>query len=205
VVFSIAHSNATYDEVAAAADSGFTHVTHLYSGLSTITRRQGYRLLGVIESAYLLDCLGVEIIADGLHLPPELLRLIIKCKDNAQICLVSDSMRGAGLGDGPSILGSLKEGQEVIIEDGIAKLPDRSSFASSVATADRLVRVMVQQAGLSIHQAVAMITKNPARIHGLSGKGTLEAGKDADVVLFDDDITVRRVFTGGREICINRS
>jgi N-acetylglucosamine-6-phosphate deacetylase len=199
VVFSIAHSNAVYDEIAAAVEAGYTHVTHLYSGMSTITRRNSYRFLGVVESAYLLDSLSVEIIADGLHLPPELLRLIVKCKDNSKICLVTDSMRGAGMKDGPSILGSLKEGQAVIIEEGIAKLPDRSSFASSVATSDRLVRVMVQKAGLSVPLAVSMVTQNPARINRLSGKGTLEPGKDADLVLFDDDIQIRNVYVKGRK------
>jgi N-acetylglucosamine-6-phosphate deacetylase len=199
VVFSIAHSNAVYDEIAAAVEAGYSHVTHLYSGMSTITRRNSYRFLGVVESAYLLDSLSVEIIADGLHLPPELLRLIVKCKDNSKICLVTDSMRGAGMKDGPSILGSLKEGQAVIIEEGIAKLPDRSSFASSVATSDRLVRVMVQKAGLSVAQAVSMVTQNPAKINRLSGKGTLEPGKDADLVLFDDDIQVRDVYVKGRK------
>jgi len=202
VVCSIGHSNAVYEEILAAVDAGFTHVTHLYSGMSTITRLEGFRKLGVVECAYLLDSLSVEIIADGLHLPPELLRLIIKCKDNSKICLISDSMRAAGMENGHSILGSLKEGQEVIIEDGIAKLPDRSSFAGSIATSDRLVRVMVQKAGLSVHQAVTMMTQNPARINKLSGKGTLEPGKDADLVIFDEDINIRRVFVNGRETVI---
>jgi len=202
VVFSIAHSNAVYDEILAAVDSGFTHITHLYSGMSTITRRQGFRHLGVIESAYLLDNLSVEIIADGLHLPPELLKLIVKCKDNKKICLVTDSMRGAGMCDGHSILGSLNEGLPVIIEDGIAKMPDRGAFAGSVATSDRLVCVMVQKAGLSICQAVSMITQNPARIMGFSDKGVLAAGKDADIVLFDEDIKIRRVFVNGAEAVI---
>ena len=200
ILFSIAHSNAVYEEVLAALDAGFSHVTHLYSGMSTITRRQGNRFLGVIESAYLLDSLSVEIIADGIHLPPPLLKLIVKCKNNDDICLVSDSMRGAGQGDGPSIIGSLSEGQEVIIEDGIAKMLDRESFAGSVATADRLLRVMVQEAGLSVQEAVRMMSTNPARINNLAGKGSLEPGMDADLVLFDENIQVRRVFTGGKEV-----
>jgi N-acetylglucosamine-6-phosphate deacetylase len=200
MVFSIAHSNAVYEEVLAAVDAGFTHVTHLYSGMSTITRQQGFRFLGVIESAYLLDSLSVEIIADGLHLPPELLRLITKCIDHKRICLVTDSMRGAGQTEGASIIGSLGEGQEVIIEDGIAKMPDRTSFAGSIATADRLVRVMVEKAGLPLCKAVNMITAHPARINRLTAKGILAPGMDADLVLFDEGINVRRVFVHGREI-----
>ena len=200
VVFSIAHSDAVYEEVLAAVDAGFTHVTHLYSGMSLLTRKQGFRVLGVMESAYLLDSLSVEIIADGLHLPPELLRLIVKCIDNERICLVTDSMRAAGQDVSTSILGSLREGQQVIVEDGIAKMPDRASFASSIATADRLVRVMVQKAGLSICQAVKMMSANPARINRLAGKGTLAPGMDADLVLFDDEIKIHRVFVQGREV-----
>jgi N-acetylglucosamine-6-phosphate deacetylase len=142
----------------------------------------------------------VEIIADGLHLPPELLKLIVKCIDNKRIHLVTDGMRAAGMSEGTSIIGSLKEGQECIIEDGIAKMPDRMSFAGSVVTTDRLVRVMVQKAGLSICQAVNMITSNPARINRLAGKGVLEKGMDADLVLFDDEINISRVFVQGREV-----
>ncbi|MCL2473097.1 MAG: N-acetylglucosamine-6-phosphate deacetylase [Treponema sp.] len=200
MVLSIAHSNAVYEEVLAALDAGFSHITHLYSGMSAIVRRQGFRVLGVTECAYLFDSLSVEIIADGLHLPPELLRLIVKCIDNDRICLVSDSMRAAGQNVNCSIIGSLREGQRVIIEDGIAKMPDRVSFAGSVATADRLVRVMVQKAGLSVCQAVKMITANSARINHLAGKGILAPGMDSDFVLFDEDINIQRIFVQGKEV-----
>jgi N-acetylglucosamine-6-phosphate deacetylase len=198
ILMSIGHSNAVYDEVLAAADNGYSHITHLYSCMSTIVRRQGFRVPGIIEAAYLIDGLSVELIADGLHLPPELLRLVLKCKDREKICLVTDSMRGGP--EGPAILGSLKEGFPALIEGGIAKLPDRSAFAGSVATADRLVRVMVNQAGLPLHEAVAMMTRVPARIAGLRRKGSLLPGKDADLALFDEGIGVRRVFLGGREM-----
>jgi N-acetylglucosamine-6-phosphate deacetylase len=197
---SIGHSNASYDEVLAAADAGYTHVTHFYSCMSSIIRRAGYRVMGVTESAYLLDCLTVEIIADGSHLPPELLRLIVKCKDHEKICLVTDSMRGADEQEGPTVLGSLKEAFPAVIEDGVAKLPDRSAFAGSVATTDRLVRNMVQKAGLPLEKAVAMMTRIPAGIAGLQNKGSLLPGKDADFVLFDDNIGVKKVFVAGREI-----
>ncbi|MDR2020558.1 MAG: N-acetylglucosamine-6-phosphate deacetylase [Treponema sp.] len=200
ILMSIGHSNATYDEVLAAADNGYSHITHFYSCMSSIIRRKGYRIPGIIESAYLMDSLTVEIIADGFHLPPELLRLIVKCKDNEKICLVTDSMRGAGEKEGPTILGSLKEGFPAIIEDGVAKLPDRSAFAGSVSTADRLVRVMVEQAGLPLEKAVAMMTRIPAGILGLSRKGSLLPGKDADMVIFDDKINIKRIFVHGRPV-----
>jgi N-acetylglucosamine-6-phosphate deacetylase len=200
ILMSIGHSNASYDEVLAAVDSGYTHVTHFYSGMSSIIRRNGYRVMGVIESAYLIDYLTVEIIADGSHLPRELLKLIVKCKDNEKICLVTDSMRGADGKDGPTVLGSLKEAFPAIIEDGVAKLSDRSAFAGSVATTDRLVRVMVRMAGLSLEKAVAMMTRIPARIAGLEKKGSLFPGKDADFILFDENIEVKKIFIAGKEI-----
>ncbi|MDR2618964.1 MAG: N-acetylglucosamine-6-phosphate deacetylase [Treponema sp.] len=204
VLMSIGHSSATYDEVLAAVDSGYTHVTHFYSCMSSIIRRRGYRVMGIIESAYLIDSLTVEIIADGSHLPPELLRLIVKCKDNEKICLVTDSMRGADGKDGPTVLGSLKEAFPAIIEDGVAKLPDRSAFAGSVATTDRLVRVMVNKAGLPLEKAAAMMTSVPARIAGLEKKGSLLPGKDADFILFDGNIDVKKVFIAGKEISFDQ-
>lgn len=106
--------------------------------------------------------------------------------------------------DGPSVLGSLKGGQEVIVEGGIALMPDRTCFAGSVATTDRLVRVMVYQAGLPVWEAVQMMSLNPARIIGCDEqKGSLEVGKDADLVIFDNDIAVKSVYVKGRCACEN--
>ncbi|AEV28731.1 N-acetylglucosamine-6-phosphate deacetylase [Sphaerochaeta pleomorpha str. Grapes] len=199
ILLAAGHTNATYEEMQKGFDHGITHVTHLYSGMSTITRKDGFRVLGAVESAFLIDGMTVELIADGMHLPPELLRLVLKCKNHTEICLCTDSMRGAGMKDGPSILGSLKNGQEVFIEDGIAIMPDRQSFAGSVATADRLVRVMVKDVGLDICEAVSMMSLNPARfLHYDSVKGSLEIGKDADLVVFDENIQVSAVFVGGK-------
>lgn len=198
---SIAHSNATYNEVLEAFANGYRQVTHLYSGMSTVSRRNGLRVLGVVESSYLIDGLAVEIIADGVHLPPELLKLIIKCKNNQEICLVTDSMRGAGMPEGKSILGSLKDGQEVIIEGGIARTPDRSGFAGSVATADRLIRVMVDMVGMEIPEAVRMMTINPAVFMGLEKyKGCIAPGMDADLVIFDDKVNIDSVYVKGSKV-----
>jgi N-acetylglucosamine-6-phosphate deacetylase len=197
----IAHSNAIYEEVQKAFDSGYTHVTHLYSGMSGVRRINAYRYAGVIESAYLIEDMTVEIIADGCHLPASLLRLIYKIKGSSKIALVTDSMRGAGMPEGESIVGSLKDGQKVIIEDGVAKLPDRTSFAGSVATADRLVRTMTTLAGVPLEEAVKMITITPAVIMGVdSAKGSLTNGKDADMVIFDDHINVHMTVIGGNII-----
>lgn len=201
ILASIGHSDATYDVVCRSMEHGFTHMTHFYSAMSTITRRNGFRVLGVIECGYLFDAFHTEIIADGKHLPPELLRLILKHRPHEQISLVTDAMRGAGMPEGPSVLGSRKEGQRVIIRDGIACMPDLSGFAGSVATSDRLVRTMVQQAGLPLHEAVNMMSLHPARLLGRAHElGSLAPGKLADLVLLDEDLHVCCVFVGGENI-----
>jgi len=197
----IAHSDATSGEVAEALENGFTHLTHLYSGMSGVMRRNAFRYAGVIESAFLFDQLTVEIIADGVHLPPDLLQLIYKQKGPSRIALITDSMRAAGLPPGESILGSLKNGMKVIVEDGVAKLPNRSAFAGSVATADLLVSNMVKLAGVPLLHAVQMITTTPAQICKLEHrKGSLTAGKDADVVIFDETVQVKTTIINGRVI-----
>lgn len=201
ILMSIGHSNATYDEVLAAVDNGYSHVTHLYSGMSTITRKSGFRILGVIESSYIIDSLTVEIIADGLHLPPELLKHILRGIDNEKICLITDSIRAAGGETDPEFPDNKKH--RFLIEDGIAKLPDRSAFAGSIATADRLIQVMTQKAGLPLERAIAMLTRIPAGIAGIKKKGSLQAGYDADFILFDENIAIKKVFIGGKEMALD--
>ena len=137
----------------------------------------------------------VEIIADGKHLPPDLIRLIYKIKGSDRIALVTDSLALAGT----EVTHGFMQSTEFIIEDGVCKLMDRSAFAGSVATADRLVRVISQEVGLPLTAAVKMMTEIPAKIMGLN-KGRLEAGKDADIVLFDDDINICGVFVNGNKI-----
>jgi N-acetylglucosamine-6-phosphate deacetylase len=196
---SIAHSNANSDQVYEAFENGFNLITHFYSGMSGVHRIDGYRYAGVIESGYLIDEMAVEIIADGAHLPASLLKLIYKVKGPGKIALVSDSMRSAGMPEGESILGSLHGGQKVIVENGVAKLTDKSAFAGSVATGERLIRTMRDIADVPLIHAVQMATTTPAQIIGISGsKGTLAVGKDADIVIFDENISVHMTIVGGR-------
>lgn len=201
ILVSIAHSNAIYEQVQDAFENGFTHVTHLYSGMSGVRRINARRYAGVIESAFLIDDMTVEIIADGVHLPESLLKLVVKIKGKSKIALVTDSMRAAGMPEGDSILGSLNGGQKVIVEDGVAKLPDRLSFAGSVATADRLVRTMITVADVPLTDAISMMTATPAAIiNADKNKGTLANGKDADIVIFDDDINILKTIIKGKVI-----
>ncbi len=201
IIASVAHSSATYDEVLGAYNNGFKLITHLYSGMSTVVRRGGFRVPGVVESAYLIDGMSSELIADGCHLPAPLLKLAYKCIGADRLILVTDSMRAAGMPEGESILGSLKNGQRVIVEQGVAFMPDRSAFAGSVSTADRLVRTMTKTADVPIADAVKMITYNPAKLLGLAGKkGAIAPGADADLVLFDGDINIKMTMISGKVI-----
>ncbi len=196
---SIGHTDADFAETEAAYRMGFTHVTHLYSCMSTVHRVNAYRVAGVLEAAYYLDGMTAELIADGCHLPPELLRYAVKFKGPDRLALVTDSMRAAGMGEGPSILGAKENGLPVIVEEGVAKLTDRSAFAGSVATADRLVRTVVN-AGIPLWDAVTMMTSTPARIMKFADRGTLTPGSRADLTLFDGEIRVTMTVVGGRVV-----
>ncbi|MDB5121907.1 MAG: nagA [Mucilaginibacter sp.] len=197
----IAHTDAIYEEVIEAFENGYTLATHLYSGMSGVSRRNAFRYAGVIESAFIIDGMDVEVIADGIHLPAPLLKLVYKIKGAHKIALITDAMRAAGMPPGESMLGNLKHGLKVIVEDGVAKLPDRSSFAGSVATADRLVRNMVTLADVPLKEAVQMMSINPANIMSVGHKkGSLSAGKDADIVIFNDHIDIKKTIVKGRVI-----
>jgi N-acetylglucosamine-6-phosphate deacetylase len=198
VLAAIAHTDAVYEDVAEAFENGYTLATHFYSGMSGVTRRNAYRYAGVIESAYLIDDMDVEIIADGVHLPAPLLKLIYKIKGPDRIALITDAMRAAAMPPGESVLGSTNNGLKVIVEDGVAKLPDRSAFAGSVATANQLVQTMLNVAEIPLLQTIQMASLTPARIMKIDDKkGSLTAGKDADVVIFDKDINIQLTMVGG--------
>ena len=196
---SIAHTDAIYEDVIEAVKHGFKHITHFYSCMNGITRRNAYRYAGCIEAGYLLDEITVELIADGIHVPAPLMKLTVKNKGVDKIVLVTDSMRGAGMPEGESILGSRGKGQKVIIENGVAKMPDRQSFAGSVATADLLVRNMYQIGGCSLTEAVQMMSQNPAILMGIGNrKGKIAKGYDADIIIFNSDIQIQQVYINGQ-------
>jgi N-acetylglucosamine-6-phosphate deacetylase len=201
ILVSMAHTDALFEEAVRGFEHGFTLATHFYSAMSTVIRRNCFRYAGAVEAGYLIDDMDVEIIADGRHLPPPLLQLVYKIKGPGRTALITDAMRAAGMPEGRSILGSTRHGMEVIVEDGVAKLPDRTAFAGSVATADRLVRTIVKEAHIPLLDAIRMISATPAAILGLSAsKGSLEAGKDADIVIFDEDIRVHSTIIKGELI-----
>ena len=195
IIASSGHTDAKYQDMQVAIENGCNLITHLYSCTSTVTREFGFRSLGVIESAYLRDELVVEIIADGKHLPSDLIKLIIKIKGSDKVILITDSLEIAGT----CITEGVMSGTEFIVEDGVCKLKDRSAFAGSVATSDKLIRTLVFDCGFSIESAVKMLTQTPATLLKIN-KGVLERGKDADIIVFDDDIIVSDIFVSGNKI-----
>lgn len=201
ILASLGHSGAMYDDALAALQNGYTLLTHFYSCMNGLQRVNSYRVPGLIEAGYMLD-FSVELIADGCHLPISLLEYIPRAKGVGKVTLCTDASRGAGLPEGAHILlGSEENGQDAIIEEGVAKLADGRGFAGSVATTDRLVRNMHLRAGYSLPDAVQMMSLNPARLIGLGErKGSLQAGKDADIVVLTPEITLRRTIVGGNTV-----
>jgi len=208
IVAAIGHSSATYQQVLQAIENGYSHVTHMFSSMSSIKRINGYRISGVIESTLLLDELTTELIADGHHLPPSLMKLALHCKGMDKVCLVTDSMAAAGLGPGKYELGGL----EVIVESDIpqefeiltqennyvAKLIDHSSFASSVSTMDKLIKNMIRHCELSIREAVQLVTYNAAKIQHLEDEiGILAENKRADIAVFDNNLDIKITVVNG--------
>jgi len=195
VRLSIGHTDTDFDGVIDAADRGYTLLTHLYSGMKGVERVNAFRVAGAVEGGLYEDRLTAEVICDGCHLPEGLLKLIYKCKGRDRICLITDAMRGAGLKEGSStVLGRLKDGVPCIVEDGVAKLPDRQSFAGSVATTERLFRTAVKLMGVSLNDASVMLSRTPARVMGYTDRGELKEGMLAHLVLMNEALEVKKVF-----------
>ncbi|MBQ7161059.1 MAG: amidohydrolase family protein, partial [Clostridia bacterium] len=199
---SIGHTDAIAEQVIDAHyEGGYDLLTHMYSCMNMTKRQNGWRRAGAVEAAYLLDDLYVEAIADGCHLPKELLQLMYRIKGEDRMVLVTDSMRAAGMGEGVFRFGSRANGYDVIVEDGVAKLMDRTAFAGSVATPDRLVRTMIKLAQVPLTKAVKMITETPAKVMGIYGeRGSLDDGKAADITVFDDNVRVQLTMVGGEVV-----
>lgn len=197
LLLSAGHTAAKYEDMSDAISHGCNLITHLYSCTSTVTRNMGFRSLGVIESAFLRDELEVELIADGKHLPRELVQMIIKIKGTDRVCLVTDSLEIAGT----DVKEGIMAGTAFIVEDGVCKLRDRSAFAGSVATSDVLLRFITGECGYTLTDAAKMMSDNPARLLRLN-KGRIATGFDGDLVMLDSELNVTSVFVGGRHISL---
>jgi N-acetylglucosamine-6-phosphate deacetylase len=196
IVVSGGHSDATYRQVLEAHMLGMTMTTHLYSAMSTIHREGPYRISGMLEASLNIDTLYTEIIADRKHLPDELMQIAMKCKGKKMIMICSDANRGAGRPEGGVIYTC---GQEAIIVDGVAMVPDRSAFASSITPVDQMVRNLVGYTGISRLDAINMASSNVARMMNIfDRKGSIAPGKDADLIFLDNDLFVKAVMCRGR-------
>lgn len=192
----IAHSDADFNQSKQALENGYTIMTHLYSGMKGVTRKNAFRIGGAVEAGLLLDDFFVEVIADGCHLPIELLQLIYKCKGADKICMITDAIRACGLPNGAMTkIGSLQSGLDVVVEDDVAKLPNRQAFAGSTATADRLYRVMAKAIGKDMVALSKMSSLTPATVMGLTDCGEIAVGKRADLLIVNEQLDVEKVFT----------
>ena len=197
VRLSVAHTSADFATVLRAYEWGFTTATHLYSGMLGVTRRNAFRVAGAVEAALYLDGMVCEVIADGCHLPPELLKFIYKIKGADGIALITDATRCAGLPDGRGVLG---RSTEVIIEDGVAKMPDRQSFAGSIATMERVYKTMREATDASLPELSRMASLTPARAIGLTDRGEIAVGLRADLLITNKEMNIKKVILKGEII-----
>ena len=201
IVVSAGHTNASYAQIEAALEAGYSMMTHFYSAMSACFKVGCYRVAGAVEAGYMLDGLSVEMIADGKHLPKEILRMVWKLKGPGRTALCSDALPPAGLPEGSVFYnGRPPHGAKSVIHDGVGKLADLSALAGSIASSDRLVRVMYKDAGVPLADAVEMMTLSPSRMVHAHSKGLIRKGMDADLVLFDDEINVKAVYSRGKLI-----
>ena len=192
----IGHSNAVGGQVLDAVRDGFNHITHLYSNTPSVRKINQKVYAGIVEAAFLSDDITVELIGDGCHVAKETMQMVLKVKGTERVALITDAMRAAGTNVNESYLGTVKPENRVIIEDGVAKLPDRSFYAGSIATMDRVVQNAILRYGLPVVDVCKIVSLTPARLAGVEKrKGSLEVGKDADVVITDEKFQVQKVIS----------
>lgn len=192
VVAAIGHTAAEYDDVKRAYDAGYSLATHFYNAMPGFHNVREYKHAGTVESVYLMENMSVEMITDGIHVPVPILRLIYTIKGVERTALITDALAVSGSSSTKAF------DPRVIIEDGVCKLSDRSALAGSIATMDRLINVAVTKANIPLRDACRMASETPARIMGIyDRKGSLQRGKDADIMILDNDIQLRAVYSMG--------
>ena len=198
IVVSAGHTTASPALMREAAKHGFTLATHLYNAMTAMHKEGIFRVSGAAEGALSSDAFDVEVVADGIHQPLEILNIAWRVKGSGKMCLITDATAIAGApipADGKSVLAE----RDVLIEDGVAKLADRSAIAGSVATGDVLLRKGAE-AGIPLPEVVRMLTATPARIARLPDVGVIREGAFADFVFFDGSLSVKKVVKGGRTV-----
>ena len=201
IIVSAGHSDASDIEARAGFEYGMAHLTHTFNAMSSARRRGIYREAGLLEFALSEPEIACELIADGHHVSPTLMKMLYRAKGPARIFLVTDATAGAGLPTGKEFsLG----GRNCIVDDGVCLLADRSALAGSASRMIDLVRVMVNEVGVPLHEAIVMASANPARALGLNRKGKLEAGADADLVVLSPKLEVLQTYSAGEQIFCSR-
>ena len=194
IVAAITHTQAEFEVVKEAYEAGFTHVSQLYNAMPGFHKRGEYKYEGTVESVFLLDDMSVEVTADGRHLPPTILRLVYKLKGVENMSLVTNALKYACYNE------PVLDDPDFIIEDEVVKLKDHSSLAGSIATMDKVVRGAIN-AEIPLIDAIRMATETPAKVMGCYDRvGSLEEGKDADVVLMDKDLEITGVWSQGIKV-----
>jgi N-acetylglucosamine-6-phosphate deacetylase len=191
------HSDAWDEDARAGFEHGMRSVTHTFNCMSSTRRRGVYRVGGLLEFALSEPQISCELIADGHHVSTTLMKMLYRAKGRAGICLVTDATAGAGL---PAGSGFPLFGNDCIVDDGVCLLADCSALAGSASRMIDLVRIMVRDIDLPLHEAITMATENPARSVSLQTKGRLAVGADADFAVLSPDLQVLRTFTRGEEI-----
>lgn len=193
VVSSMGHTNATFQEVKKAVSSGLSHVTHLFNGMRGLHHREP----GAAGAALLLDELTVEIITDGIHIHPELMKLVYRAKGPENIILITDSIRAKCLKNGVYDLG----GQEVDVKDGKAWLRASSSLAGSVLKLHKGRRNLEKWLNIGVKELVKMTSATPAKRLGIyDRKGSITENKDADLVLLNNEGEVVQTICRGQVV-----
>lgn len=195
ILVSITHTEAEFDLIREAYNTGFSHVAHFYNAMPGFHKRREYKYEGTVESVYLMDGMTVEVIADGRHLPSTILRLVYKLKGVECTCLVTDALAYAA-NDGKQ-----PDDSRIVIDNGVCKLADHSALVGSIATSDQLIRTMVEKAKLPLEDAIRMASETPARLMSVYDRvGSLQKGKDADVLIIDRKLNVRQVWCKGQVV-----
>jgi N-acetylglucosamine-6-phosphate deacetylase len=189
VITSIGHTDANYEQTQAAISAGATQATHIFNAMHGLYHREP----GAVGALLLADNVTAEMIVDGFHLCPPIVKLVLRLKGKDRIVLVTDAMRGKCLGDGSYDLG----GQCVNVSAGKATLAD-GTLAGSTLRMPKAIKNMVEYSLCSLPEAIGMATLNPARTLGIDArKGSIGAGKDADLVVMDGKLGVVMTMVGG--------
>lgn len=197
IVAAAGHTDGIFNEIMPAINEGISHATHFFCNMSHFRRDQLKRVAGVVETLLFDDRVTGELIADGWHLDPLLMKLLVKIKGIERVCFVTDAMPATGMPEGLYFIGDV----EAIVENGIARLPDNSAYAGSVTTMEVCVRIGISQMELSFQDSLRMATLTPAEILGVNDrKGSLEKNKDADILIMDENVTVLKTIIKGKLI-----